>query len=308
VDEPGHAELVCEVGDLGAQRPVAGDHEASRLAEQRRDRGHQQRVVLLGRDPAHRADHPRVVGDGELAAHPLAAGRGGMEPAELDAVGDDDQPALVDLAALAGKLRRLGRHRDERADQPAGQVAGHQPRAALGVVAVLGVDHAGAGEPRRGSAVDQRHPVVGVDELDAVLAQPARDPHHQAEVDAGAWPRHPGDLDPGGVELVRERPVGRRGERDRRHPAPGAHLRGREVERDPLLATDAERRQHVSDARVHGLDRSSGGSSTTGKSPSPPSTRWPRIGSGRSGFSVLRMAPVTPMKKMWARVDGSPPP
>ena len=54
--------------------------------------------------------------------------------------------------------------------QPARQVAGDQASAAPGVIAVLGVDDRGAREPGGRRAVDQRHPVVGVHQLDLVAS------------------------------------------------------------------------------------------------------------------------------------------
>ena len=66
------ATRVAQPFDLDAQRrhvrTVADDHQPLALAEAGGHGAHQQRMILDLGDAAHRADHPRLLGDPELGA------------------------------------------------------------------------------------------------------------------------------------------------------------------------------------------------------------------------------------------------
>ena len=213
----------------------------------RRHRTDQQRLVLVVVEPADRADHPRVA-EAELDARcrpRLGVGPVALEP---DAVGDRVQARHRRVVLRARLARGRVRHRDECVRELRGRPPQQPVSARARIGAVLGVDRRRSRQPGRRRPVDQRQRVVRVHHVGA--AERAREPRHQRRIDAECVLGHAQRRDAVLRELLRHRAVGRRSERHDRQLVPPRLLTDREVERDPLLATDAERRQHVHDAQA----------------------------------------------------------
>jgi hypothetical protein len=235
--------------DVGARRALADQHQLQPPAQVRRQRPHQQHVVLELVEPADAADHPGVVGDAERQALLGARPRVGREALEPDAVGDDVQLARRAVMELA----RLGRgdvgHRDEGVGELGGGPAQQPVAAAAGISPVFGVDAHRADQPRRGRAIDERQRIVGMHHVGAEAAQAPRELHRERGIEPVAARDLVGG-DAGGRELARQRPRLARGLRRQRHHVqrvPGLALADRQIERDALLAADAVRREHVDD-------------------------------------------------------------
>ena len=247
VDERRDAERGRQPGERRHHGPVAGHQEAGPVAQQGRDGTQQQPLVLLRREPPHRADHPGLQGDAELRPDAFAGGLVRGKSLQLDAVADDREPALVDLPAGAGERRGLGRDGDEGVHAERGQPGHDQLLGAARVPAVLGVHDREARQPAGRSAGHEGHPVVGVDEIHPVGTEPAGKAEHQRRVGTLPSALHPGDRRSGGQELGGQTAIRGRGQRDGRHPVPGPDLARGQVERHALLAPELERGQDVGD-------------------------------------------------------------